>query len=241
MGKKPNLFYIFPNLFTASSAFIGILSILASIKGDYEKSIIYICLSLILDGLDGRVARLTGTQSKFGVEFDSLADIVAFGVAPAILFYNTIGVNFHKVGSLISAMFVVFGAIRLARFNVTTGTYEPNVFIGLPIPTAAITAAFWSGAYKEYNFFGGYEFLYLVFMGILSLLMVSNIRFPSFKTINLKRADFLKVLVFFIIVLSLFYIFPYFCALILTSAYIIYGIVRTIYNVSIRFYKRSIK
>ena len=127
--QKMQLMYILPNLFTAASAFLGVISIISSIQGNYFKAIIYIILSLILDGLDGRVARLT---SKFGVEFDSLADLVAFGVAPAILFYLTVGAKFGRFGALIAAMFVVFGAIRLARFNVTTGTYEPNVFIGLP-------------------------------------------------------------------------------------------------------------
>ena len=98
----------------------------------------YIVLSLVFDGLDGRVARLTNTTSKFGVEFDSLADIVAFGVAPAMLFYFSVGQNFGRFGVLITALFVIFGGVRLARFNVMSGASEPNVFIGLPIPTAAV-------------------------------------------------------------------------------------------------------
>ena len=104
--QKMQLMYILPNLFTAASAFLGVISIISSIQGNYFKAIIYIILSLILDGLDGRVARLTKTTSKFGVEFDSLADLVAFGVAPAILFYLTVGAKFGRFGALIAAMFV---------------------------------------------------------------------------------------------------------------------------------------
>lgn len=241
-NKKPNLFYIFPNLFTATSAFVGMLSIFASTKGNFEKAILYIVLSLILDGFDGRVARLTNTTSKFGVEFDSLADIIAFGVAPAVLFYYGLGIHYGKVGSLIAGVFAVFGAIRLARFNVTTGTYDPSVFIGLPIPTAAVTAAFWIGLYKDYpKFFAGYEGYIMALMGILSLLMVSNVRFPSFKKIDFKKANFLKVLVFIIILLSMFYLYPYFCVIILTSLYLIYGISRAIYTIAIAKYLKMFR
>ena len=147
---KVQLMYIFPNLFTAASAFLGIISIIASANGHFEKAAMYILLSLIFDGLDGRVARMTNATSKFGAEFDSLADIVAFGVAPAMLFYFTRGDAYGKIGSLLCAMFVVFGAIRLARFNVMIGSVEPSVFIGVPIPTAAVVVTMWILFYKEH-------------------------------------------------------------------------------------------
>ncbi len=218
--------YILPNLFTASSAFLGIVSVIASIKGDYEKAILWIILSLILDGLDGRVARLTKTTSKFGVEFDSLADLVAFGVAPAILFYLSIGQHFGRFGTLVSAMFVVFGAIRLARFNVTTGTYEPNVFIGLPIPTAAIVSALYVGVYINYNLIG-FEWIYLIMQCVLAVLMVSNIRYPSFKKVNFRQAHVMRILVVLVIAFSMLYLYPLESATIVMSIYIFYGIIRT--------------
>ncbi|CAD7288535.1 hypothetical protein LMG7974_01035 [Campylobacter majalis] len=224
--QKLQLMYILPNLFTAASAFMGIISVIAAINGQYFKAILYIFLSLILDGLDGRVARLTKTTSKFGVEFDSLADLVAFGVAPAILFYLTIGAQFGKLGALMSAMFVVFGAIRLARFNITTGTYEPNVFIGLPIPTAAVVSVVWVGFYLDYEFLRGYEWLFLILQAILAILMVSNIRYPSFKTINLKQAHVLRILVILIIAFSMIYLYPIESATLVMSAYVIYGLAR---------------
>ena len=231
------LMYILPNLFTAASAFLGVISIFSSIQGNFSKAIIYIVLSLILDGLDGRVARLTKTTSKFGVEFDSLADLVAFGVAPAILFYLTIGKNFGKFGALIAAMFVVFGAIRLARFNVTTGTYEPNVFIGLPIPTAAIVSVLWVGVYLDYEFLAGFEWCLVILEAVLAILMVSNIRYPSFKKINFKQTHVIRILVGLVLAFSMLYLYPFESATLVMSIYTLYGIVRA----TIMFSKNSKK
>ncbi|MCD8212628.1 MAG: CDP-diacylglycerol--serine O-phosphatidyltransferase [Campylobacter sp.] len=235
--QKMQLMYILPNLFTAASAFLGIISVISSIQGNYTKAIIYVVLSLILDGLDGRVARLTKTTSKFGVEFDSLADLVAFGVAPAILFYLTVGVRFGRLGALIAAMFVVFGAIRLARFNVTTGTYEPNVFIGLPIPTAAMVSVLWVGVYIDYELFKGFEWFYIFLQGVLAILMVSNIRYPSFKKINLKQTHVMRILVALVIAFSMLYLYPFESATIVMSIYTLYGIIRA----AIMFSKNSKK
>ncbi len=228
-GDKLKLMYIFPNLFTAASAFLGVISIIASVNGQYFKAISYIVLSLILDGLDGRVARLTKTTSKFGVEFDSLADIVAFGMAPAMLFYFSVGQNFGRLGSLIAALFVVFGAIRLARFNVMTGSSEPSVFIGLPIPTAAIVSAFWVGLSLEYEFSANSKWFLLILQAVLAILMVSNIRYPSFKKLDLKKTNSLKILTLLIIVCSLLYIYPIEAPTALMSIYVFYGIVRFVY------------
>ena len=235
--ERDKLIYILPNLFTAASIFFGVISIISTLNGNFTKAIIFIFLSLIFDGLDGRVARLTNTTSKFGVEFDSLADIIAFGVAPAFLFYIVIGNEFGRVGSLLTAIYIIFGAIRLARFNVTTGTYDPSVFIGLPIPTAAIWLAVMVGVYLEYSFFMNLKVLYLLAVAVISVLMVSNVRFPSFKKINLKKMNFYKVLIGLIIVFSLFYIRPLELTAVLISGYILYGIVRAIYN----FYDRKIR
>ena len=224
--QKMHLMYILPNLFTAASAFLGVISAISSIQGNYFKAIIYIVLSLILDGLDGRVARLTKTTSKFGVEFDSLADLVAFGVAPAILFYMTIGQHFGKFGALIAAM-----------FNVTTGTYEPNVFIGLPIPTAAIVSAFWVGIYLDYEFLR-IEWIYVLLQGVLAVLMVSNIRYPSFKKINLKQTHVIRILVALVLAFSILYLYPIESATIIMSVYVFYGIIRAAFMFS-KNYKKT--
>ncbi len=238
-NKKLQLIYIIPNLFTAASAFIGVISILASVKGDFEKAAVFILISLVFDGLDGRVARLTKTTSKFGAEFDSLADIVAFGVAPAILFYYSVGIHYGKVGSLLTAMYVVFGAIRLARFNVMVGVSEPSVFIGVPIPTAAVVLAMWILINQKYVFFQHYDFIILLGIAILSFLMVSNIRYPSFKKIDLQKPNMLKVLIYLIMVFSIVYIFPVESITIIITIYLFYGLSRGVYNFTIAKYRKS--
>ncbi len=228
--NKLKLIYILPNLFTAVSAFLGVISVLASVKGDYEKAVIYIMLSLIFDGLDGRVARLTKTMSKFGAEFDSLADIVAFGVAPAILFYYSIGIHYGKLGSLVAAMYVVFGAIRLARFNITSATNEPSVFIGVPIPTAAVVISMWIMVYEKYSVFNGCEFIIILCQIGLSFLMVSNVRYPSFKKINFEKSSSIKILIGLVVCCSMGYIYPVEFGALLISAYLFYGLGRALYN-----------
>ena len=227
MNVKLKLIYILPNLFTAASIFLGVLSMLSSIKGDFSLAIIYIVLSLVFDGLDGRVARLTNTTSKFGVEFDSLADIVAFGV----------GQNFGRFGVLITALFVIFGGVRLARFNVMSGASEPNVFIGLPIPTAAVLLALWIGLWDKYEIFKGYEYVLLGAAAVFSVLMVSNVRFPSFKKINYERANFIRFLISLLLILSLIYIYPLEASAVCLSLYVLYGIVRGVWA---RFFAKHI-
>lgn len=224
------LIYILPNLFTAASVFLGIISVIASINQQFDKALIYIIFSLICDGLDGRVARVTNSTSKFGIEFDSLADIIAFGVAPAVLFYMSIGYEYGRFGSLIAGLFVVFGAIRLARFNVTTGTYEPSVFIGLPIPTAAVVSSLWISAYLHYDFLHNFALLILFIQILLAFLMVSNIRYPSFKKIDLKRANVLKVFIILVILCSMLYLYFLESTLIIASLYVLYGLARSIYT-----------
>lgn len=236
--SKTQLTYLLPNLLTASSVFVGVLSIIASSKGAFEKSAILLFIALILDGLDGRVARLTNTTSKFGVEFDSLADIVSFGVAPAMLLYFYCGYEFNKFGSMVSALFVVFGTIRLARFNISTNESEPSVFIGLPIPTAAMSIVFGVMFFNEYNLKDS-SIVLMLFTILVSILMVSNIRYPSFKKFSMRRANLLKLLILIVIVFSTVYIFPVEGILLLMVAYIIFGISRAIYNLLTRKIKKS--
>jgi len=223
------LIFVLPNLFTAASAFIGIISIIAASKGEFEKAAWLIILSMIFDGLDGRVARLTHTTSKFGVEFDSLADIVAFGVAPAMLLYFYCGNMYGKFGSLVSGIFVVFGAIRLARFNVLASSSEPTVFIGIPIPAAALFVTIWILLFLEYPQLLDYSLFLLVATLILAIIMVSNIRYPSFKKIELKKINAIKILIVLIIVLSFLYLFPIEGLAIFITIYILYGVFRALY------------
>ncbi|NTW99850.1 MAG: CDP-diacylglycerol--serine O-phosphatidyltransferase [Geobacteraceae bacterium] len=133
--------YILPNLFTTGSMFAGFYGMIAGINGDYRTAAICILVSAVFDGLDGKVARATGTTSKFGVEYDSLADLVAFGVAPGLIMYFWALKPFGRLGWLAAFLFVVCGALRLARFNVQVETVESKRFVGLPIPAAASMVA----------------------------------------------------------------------------------------------------
>ena len=236
--KKLRIAYILPNLFTAASCFCGVISIISSINDKYFNAMLYVFLALIFDGLDGRVARLTNTTSKFGIEFDSLSDLIAFGVAPAVFFYINLGNDYDRLGILIAGFFVVFGAIRLARFNITTGTYEPSVFIGLPIPTAAIISVIYTYVYINNNaFLKDFEFLFLILQLLLSFLMVSNIRYPSFKKIDLSRSNMLKVLIGLILIFSILYLFTIEGILIVVTIYMFYGPLRIIYNLIFKKHK----
>ncbi len=217
---KFNPLFILPNLFTAGSIFLGVLSVIYASKGKYEIACWLILISMILDGFDGRVARLTNTASKFGVEFDSLADVVAFGVAPAMLLYFYIGMDYGRLGMCVPAIFVIFGAVRLARFNITSSS-EPNFFIGLPIPSAAVILMLWVLIDLKYGFIKAYGYEYIMLGGsfIISILMVSNIRYPSFKKIGWNFKSFIAV----ILLLSIIYIYPQETLCILMSGYVIYG------------------
>jgi len=223
---KVKFAYLIPNFFTALSAFFGIMSIIASSQGKYEKAFIYIVLSLIADGLDGRVARLTNTTSKFGVEFDSLADIIAFGAAPAMMLFFAIGEHYGRFGALVSGLYVVLGAIRLARFNVTTAENDPRYFIGLPIPTAAVVLGSW--IMLDISYKSGFDVLILIGTLFLSFLMVSNFRYPSFKKLDLNKNIALKVLILIIIGASFIYLYPLEAIAMILTFYTFYGFYRGI-------------
>jgi len=184
--------YILPNLFTTGSLFAGFYGIVSTLNGDYYTASWFILVSGIFDVLDGKVARLTGTTSRFGIEYDSLADLVAFGVAPALLIYTWALRPYGKIGWLAAFLYVVCGALRLARFNVQINTVESKRFVGLPIPAAACILA---SCVLLFYYLGGSgtvkKVSVLLLIYILAFLMVSNFRYFSFKDPGLfKRQPF---------------------------------------------------
>ena len=195
--------YILPNLFTTASLFFGFYSIIASIGGDFPKAAVAIIISCILDGLDGKIARVTNTTSKFGAEYDSLSDLIAFGMAPAILVYSWALISFGRYGWLAAFLFVVCGALRLARFNVQIGVVDSKIFSGLAIPAAAVVIAT-TVLFVHYLGVEGQFSRVFVLAGtvFLSLLMVSNIKYYSFKDLNFfSRKPFMTfVLIIFVLV-----------------------------------------
>ena len=229
--------FIIPNLFTATSAFLGVLSIIYASKGRIEFACYLVIISMIFDGLDGRVARITNTASKFGIEFDSLCDVIAFGCAPAILLYFSIGQYYDRFGAMVSCLFVVFGAIRLARFNIVTNNNEMSkYFIGLPIPSAAIFVATMIVLEIRYDLFKEYSAYLLIAAFLVGILMVSNIRYPNFKQVKWKLSSFILL----VIILAILFIHPIESIFVLISLYILFGIFRYMYLIASRIvFKRS--
>ena len=179
--------FVLPTLFTVGNLFCGYLSIWGSIRGTFETAAVLIMLAGVLDMLDGRVARLMNSASEFGEEYDSLADLVSFGVAPGVLAYSWGLSDFDRVGWMVSFLFVVCGSMRLARFNIQTHVTDKRYFIGLPIPAAAGTISALVLATPERLVDRVWMTGLLVLTVLLSYLMISTIRYRSFKDIDLKR------------------------------------------------------
>ena len=193
--KRENLrkgVYLLPNLVTAGGIFAGFYAIIAATDGQFDRAAWFILLAAIFDGLDGKIARLTGTSSKFGVELDSLADVISFGVAPGVLLYLWALRPFGKLGWLAAFLYVICGALRLARFNVQVSTVESRRFIGIPIPAAACIVATCVLLFYELGGTGTIKmFSMVILVFILAFLMISNIKYVSLKDPELfKRQPF---------------------------------------------------
>ncbi len=201
IAERPKGIYLLPNIFTTGNLFAGFYSIIASVNGEYEKAAVAILIGAIFDSVDGKIARWTRTTSKFGVEYDSLSDLVSFGLAPAILSFLWALKPFGRIGWLAAFIFVVGGAFRLARFNVNTEMVEKKYFVGLPIPAAAGVIA--TSVLAYHHFFGYSEsdkpFWFVVVVLGIAFLMVSNIRYYSFKDIDLIKRRPFKILLFLVL------------------------------------------
>jgi CDP-diacylglycerol--serine O-phosphatidyltransferase len=185
--------YLLPNLITSGGIFAGFYVIIAATDGNFKRAAWFILLAAIFDALDGKVARLTGTSSKFGVELDSLADVISFGVAPGVLMYLWALRPFGKLGWLAAFLYVICGALRLARFNVQVATVESRRFVGLPIPAAACIVATCILLFYELGGTGTVKMVSMVLLVfLLAFLMVSNISYLSLKDPELfKRQPFI--------------------------------------------------
>lgn len=196
--------YVLPNLFTTAALFAGFYAIVQAMNGLYEHAAVAIFVAMVLDGLDGRVARLTRTQSAFGAEYDSLADMVSFGVAPALVSYEWAMRGLGRWGWIAAFVYCAGAALRLARFNTTLEVIDKRYFQGLPSPAAAALVAGLVWVMID-NHFAGEQVRWLAF-GITifaGVTMVSTVRFYSFKDINLRRS----VPFFVIIALVLAFVF----------------------------------
>ncbi|WP_448569083.1 CDP-diacylglycerol--serine O-phosphatidyltransferase [Thalassotalea ganghwensis] len=189
--------YLLPNLLTTAGLFSGFYAVVSSMNGHFEAAAIAIFVAMIFDGLDGRVARMTNTQSAFGAEYDSMADMVSFGIAPGLVAYNWALSDLGKFGWIAAFVFVACAALRLARFNTQVGVADKRYFQGLASPAAAsvIASLVWLGT--EYGIDG--KELGVIFGAvtiITGLLMVSNFRYNSFKEVDWKgKVNFIVVLI----------------------------------------------
>jgi CDP-diacylglycerol--serine O-phosphatidyltransferase len=228
--------FLLPNLFTSASLFSGFYSIIATFNGNYFYGAIAIIFSIFFDGIDGKVARLTHTTSAFGVEYDSLSDLVGFGVAPAFLAYSIALSSFGRVGWVIAFIYVACAAIRLARFNTQIDTVEKSVFNGLPSPAAAglVTTtillyvtpssgldedkkALFSSMIKHpidlilnkpIDFILSQHFTILLLVLISGLLMISTVKYKSFKNADMIKEKPVSFLLLAIIMMSLIVLEP---------------------------------
>lgn len=201
--------YLLPNLFTTGALFSGFYAIVAAMNGDAVNAGIAIFVSMILDGMDGRVARLTNTQSDFGAEYDSLADMVSFGVAPALVAFTWSIQDLGKVGWVCAFIYVAGAALRLARFNTQIGVADKNFFTGLASPAAAAMVAGSVWVFSETGVAGAdVSWLIAFIVALAGVLMVSNFKYHSFKGINFRGKVPFVVLLLIVLGLAIVSIDP---------------------------------
>jgi len=233
--------YILPNLITLSSMFSGFYSIIASLNSDYERAAWAILIASIFDVLDGWVARITHTATRFGIEMDSLADVISFGVAPGVLVYTWTLSSFGKIGWLGSFFLVACAALRLARFNVQMGSAEKKHFTGLPTPASALVIATTVLAYEEVIEIlehlhlvqladvVGKDYWVLAMTFLLAGLMVSNITYHSVKEANLKERRPFGILVAIVAFLAVVAYHPALVLFLVSISYVLVGIAEALY------------
>jgi len=221
--------YILPNTLTLCGMFAGFYSILATLKGNYVHAAWAILIAVIFDGLDGWVARLTHSTTRFGIELDSLSDLVAFGIAPAVMLYKWSLIPFGRAGWAAAFLFVACGALRLARYNVQMGSAESKSFTGMPIPGAAAIVATLIIFYHEVWETGpGKNFFILILTIFLAVLMVSTLRYHGAKELDFSKRKPFWILVAIVIVFVLIVIHPPVALFVFAMLYLVGGIIENI-------------
>ena len=221
--------YILPNSLTLCGMFFGFFSILNAIKGNFEFAAWAIFIAGVFDGLDGWVARLTNSTTRFGIELDSLSDLVAFGVAPSVLVYKWSISPFGRIGFAAAFLFTACGALRLARYNVQMGSAESKAFTGMPIPGAAGVLGAMVLFYEKIWHGAPAGIFMLILTIFLSILMVSTLRFHGLKEIDFKKRKPFSILVVIVVVFVAFVTHPPQTLFVFAMVYLAWGIIENIY------------
>ena len=217
--------YLLPATITSIGLLSGFYSMVASVSGHFEVGAVMIVIAFVCDGLDGRVARASRTSSQFGVEYDSLSDVVAFGVAPAMLAYSWALKPIGSFGIGVTGLFVICAALRLARFNVQTATADKSRFVGLPVPGAAAMMAGMVLAYSYFELDSPRTLCTLMVPITLALggLMISRVPYPSFKTIKLEKRAQVELVIIMMVAAAMLFAMPQLTAFLLSTAYVLSG------------------
>jgi len=223
--------YILPNLFTTANLFCGFWSIISVFQEHYFYGAVAILLAAIFDVLDGKVARLSGATSKFGIQYDSLADLVSFGIAPAVLAFSWALRPFGRFGWFAAFLFVVCGALRLARFNVLAAVGDIKFFKGLPIPAAASMVSLVILLYLRLIETGWIkDIVVLGMIYVIAFLMVSSIRYFSFKELHLARQKPFSIFIFVVLSMIVIVMEPVIVLFVFVLAYVLSGPVGVIFS-----------
>ena len=231
--------YILPNTLTLCGMFLGFYSIIAALRGDYLQAAWAIMLAMVFDGLDGWVARLTHSTTRFGIELDSLSDLVSFGVAPAVMLYQWALGDFGRVGWACAFIFMACGALRLARYNVQMGSAESKAFTGMPIPAAAtIVASTVIFYYEIWDYAPEKNIFILLLTLLLAALMVSTLRYHGAKEIDFRKRKPFWILVAVVVVFAIMVIHKEIALFVFAMIYIFGSIIE---NVILSYRKRRKK
>lgn len=213
--------YLLPSMFTLANMFCGYACVVYAMRGEYQIAAPFIGFAIVLDMLDGRIARLTGTSSAFGLEFDSLADVISFGMAPAVLTFAWGLVPLGRWGWAAGFIFVTAAAMRLARFNIQSTAADKRYFVGMPSPAAAGIPAATVYAYPVGLHAPAEALLALAIMLVPAFLMVSTIRFRSFKTIDLHVRRSYTVLILIALVIAAIFAHPWLMLVVMAYSYLV--------------------
>lgn len=247
-GRQPRRgIYILPTLFTIGTIFCGFYAVINTMKGEFDLAAMALGFAVVCDGLDGRIARLTNSCSEFGVQMDSLADVIAFGLAPAVLAYlwgaksivatvPPYAKHVQQIGWIVCFAFVICGAMRLARFNIQTSKPQPQAasskksFVGMPIPAGAGLIAAIVHFTPEPITQWPAGALWNILVGFLALLMISTIRYPSFKQVDMRSRKSYVSFYLLALLIALIYLYSQVVLLILATVYATSGFLMKIYQ-----------